>query len=81
MVGLLKGVHPVSVYLLIIQVKVTVDQRGKVMSPQQAIKVMSPRQAIRILMLSPCYWMLKAPDRKILVKEYCVAYAVACKGL
>lgn len=42
---------------------------------------MSPQQAIRILMLSPCYWMLNVPARKILVKEYCAAHVIAGKKL
>lgn len=42
---------------------------------------MSPQQAIRILMLSPCYWMLKMPARKILVKEYCAAYVAASRNI
>ncbi len=42
---------------------------------------MNPRQAIRILMLSPCYWMLKVPARKILVEEYCATYVAVSINL
>lgn len=38
---------------------------------------MNPQQAIRILMLSPCYWLLKVPARKKLIQEYCAAHATA----
>ncbi len=36
---------------------------------------MTPRQAIRILMLSPIYFRLDLPARKILVDEFCAMYA------
>jgi hypothetical protein len=36
---------------------------------------MSAREAIRILMLSPIYWRLDMPARKVLVREYCEAFA------
>jgi hypothetical protein len=36
---------------------------------------MTPKQAIHILMLSPCYWRLNVPDRRELVREYCLAFA------
>jgi hypothetical protein len=36
---------------------------------------MKTQEAIRILMLSPCYWRLKLPDRKELVREFMVSYS------
>jgi hypothetical protein len=36
---------------------------------------MTPKQAIHILMLSPCYWLLKLPARKQLIRDYCTAFA------
>lgn len=35
---------------------------------------MTPRQAIKILMLSPIYFRLDLPARKILVYEFCAMY-------
>ncbi len=36
---------------------------------------MTPRQAIRILMLSPIYFRLDLPARKVLVDEFCALCA------
>ncbi|OKY77040.1 MAG: hypothetical protein BM485_00555 [Desulfobulbaceae bacterium DB1] len=37
--------------------------------------IMTPRQAIRILMLSPIYFRLDLPARKVLVDEFCALCA------
>lgn len=36
---------------------------------------MKPQEAISILMLSPCYWRMKIPQRLELLKEYLASYA------
>lgn len=36
---------------------------------------MKAQEAIHILMLSPCYWRLRLPDRKELVREFMASYA------
>ncbi|MEW6221079.1 MAG: hypothetical protein AB1634_16315 [Thermodesulfobacteriota bacterium] len=37
--------------------------------------MMTPREAIRVLMLSPIYFRLKLPARKVLVQEFCQLFA------
>lgn len=39
---------------------------------------MSVREAIRILMLSPIYWRLDVPARRVLIREYCETFANSC---
>ncbi len=36
---------------------------------------MKTEEAISILMLSPCYWRMKLPERKELIREFLVSYA------
>jgi hypothetical protein len=36
---------------------------------------MKPQEAISILMLSPCYWLMKVPQRRALIKEFLATYA------
>lgn len=36
---------------------------------------MKPQEAVGILMLSPCYWLMKVSERRELIKEFLASYA------
>ncbi len=36
---------------------------------------MKTQEAISILMLSPCYWRMKLPERRELIREFLASYA------
>jgi hypothetical protein len=36
---------------------------------------MKTQEAISILMLSPCYWLMKLPERRELIREFLASYA------
>lgn len=36
---------------------------------------MKPQEAVSILMLSPCYWLMRLPQRKQLLYEFLISYA------